>query len=65
MGAYNPMTIQLINLNIPREVAIILKNTIFNNIYENELNEQFIKSGIKWKWNEIDFWNQVQLTHLI
>ncbi|CEN32866.1 hypothetical protein CCAN12_230001 [Capnocytophaga canimorsus] len=65
MGAYKPITIQLINLNIPREVAIILRDTIFRDqIYNDNLSDKVIIKTINDNFDKIDFWNQVQLSHL-
>ena len=66
MGACNPITLHLIHLNIPREVAIKLKNTIFNgqNYDENEIDERIV-TRIKKTYNLIDFWDRIQLEHII
>lgn len=64
MGAYNPITIHLINLNVPREVAIILKNSIFKDFAENDVTDVSVKQVINENWNQISFWNQIQLVHL-
>lgn len=66
MGAYNPITLHLIHLNIPREVAIKLKNTIFNgqDYEENEIDERIV-TRIKRTYNLIDFWDRIQLKHII
>ncbi len=65
MGAYNPITLHLIHLNIPREVAIKLKNTIFNgiNYNEEEIGEKII-SRIQNTYKLIDFWDRIQLEHI-
>jgi replicative superfamily II helicase len=66
MGAYNPITLHLIHLNIPREVAIKLKNTIFiNEVYEEDEFDEKIVSKIKKFYYSIDFWDRIQLEHII
>ncbi len=67
MGAYKPLTLQLISLNIPREVSIILKNSIFQEIQltEGEFTDNHVTQIIKENMDKINFWNQIQLTHLI
>lgn len=65
MGAYNPITVQLISLNIPREVAIILRDTIFKGLmYNDKLSDKDVVKIINDNFNKIDFWNQIQLSHL-
>lgn len=65
MGAYNPITLHLIHLNIPREVAIKLKNTIFNGqVYEDDEIDEKIVSRIKKLYNLIGFWDRIQLEHI-
>jgi|SRR5690625_313193 len=64
MGAYNPITIHLININIPREVALILKNSLFKNFAEKDVTDVSVKQAINENWNQISFWNQIQLMHL-
>lgn len=65
MGAYNPITLHLIHLNIPREVAIKLKNTIFigQDYSEQEIDEMVV-IRIRKLYNLIDFWDRIQLEHL-
>lgn len=67
MGAYNPITLHLIKLNVPREVAITLKNTIFKGVLikDNELTDKLVSQIIKENYNEINFWDRIQLKHLI
>lgn len=66
MGAYKSLTLQLISLNIPREVALFLSETIFSELEMNvqSLDDTFVKAFIKSKIDDIDFWNRIQLTHL-
>ena len=65
VGAYKPITIQLINMNIPREVAIILRDTIFKDQeYDDKLSDKDAVKIINDNFNKIDFWNQIQLSHL-
>lgn len=64
MGAYNSITIHLLNLSIPREVAIILKNSIFRNANGKDITDEFVKQTINENWSKIGFWNQIQLMHL-
>ena len=65
VGAYKPITIQLINMNIPREVAIILRDTIFKDQeYDDKLSDKDVVKIINDNFNKIDFWNQIQLSHL-
>lgn len=66
MGAYNPLTMHLINMNVPREVAIILGKTIFKEvkISEEELTDKYLSEIIKNNIDKIDFWNRIQLLHL-
>ena len=65
MGAYNPITVQLISLNIPREVAIILRDTIFKGLmYNDKLSDKDVVKIINDNFNKINFWNQIQLSHL-
>src|SRR5690606_24793331 len=54
MGAYNPITLHLIKLNVPREVAITLKNTIFKGVQikDNELTDKLVSQIIKENYNE-------------
>jgi len=67
MGGYKSLTLQLISLNIPREVALILNDTIFSklNINIQSLDDAFVKAYIKSNINNIDFWNRIQLQHLL
>ncbi|PVV54113.1 hypothetical protein, partial [Chryseobacterium sp. HMWF035] len=67
MGGYKSLTLQLISLNIPREVALILNDTIFSklNINIQSLDDDFVKAYIKSNINDIDFWNRIQLQHLL
>ena len=65
VGAYKPITIQLINMNIPREVAIILRDTIFKDQeHDDKLSDKDVVKIINDNFNKIDFWNQIQLSHL-
>ena len=54
-------------MNIPREVAITLKNTIFIGVQikDNELTDKLVSQIIKENYNEINFWDRIQLEHLI
>jgi len=67
MGGYKSLTLQLISLNIPREVALILSETLFSklNINIQSLDDAFVKAYIKSNINSINFWNQIQLQHLL
>ena len=66
MGAYKPITLQLISLNIPREVAIILRDTIFKNEVNNDkLSDKDVIKIINDNFKKINFWNQIQLLHLM
>lgn len=67
MGGYKSLTLQLISLNIPREVALILSETIFAELNMNvqSLDDTFVKAFIKSKIDNIDFWNRIQLQHLL
>ena len=66
MGAYKPITVQLISLNIPREVAIILRDTIFKDqVYNDNLSDNDIIKIINNNFKKINFWNQIQLLHLM
>lgn len=67
MGGYKSLTLQLIGLNIPREVSLTLTKTIFAdfNFDNKEIDDLFIKDIIKSNIEEIDFWDRVQLEHLI
>ena len=67
MGGYKPLTLLLISLNIPREVALILSKTIFSKLDLNieSLDDAFVKTYIKENINNIDFWNRIQLQHLL
>lgn len=66
MGGYKPLTLQLISLNIPREVALILSKTIFSdlNVKNTSLDDAFVKGIIKSSMSKIGFWNRIQLLHL-
>lgn len=66
VGGYKGLTLQLISLNIPREVALILVKTIFNNLNINstDLDDDSVKDLIKASMENIDFWNRIQLQHL-
>ncbi|MDR6966123.1 hypothetical protein J2X31_000116 [Flavobacterium arsenatis] len=67
MGAYKSLTLQLISLNIPREVALILSKTLFDNlnIRDNDITDSFLKRIIKENIENINFWNAIQLKHLL
>jgi hypothetical protein len=67
IGGYKPLTLQLISLNIPREVTLVLSKTIFSdlNMKNTDLDDTFIKGLIKSSMNNIDFWNKIQLQHLL
>lgn len=67
MGGYKSLTLQLISLNIPREVALILSETIFSELNLNiqNLDDAFVKAFIKSNINNVDFWNRIQLQHLL
>lgn len=64
MGGYKPLTLQLISLNIPREVSLILSKTIFSELNLN-INDKVVKHIIKSNINNISFWDKIQLEHLI
>lgn len=65
MGGYKPLTLQLIGLNVPREVALILCETIFSDLnIKRDMDDAFIKNIIKVNVRNIDFWNRIQLQHL-
>jgi hypothetical protein len=67
MGAYNSITLNLIKLNIPREVSIILKNSIFEkmDLKTDDITDSFIIQTLKKNMDKINFWNQIQLKHLL
>lgn len=67
MGGYKSLTLQLISLNIPREVALILNETLFSklNLNNQNLDDAFVKEYIKSNIDNIDFWNRIQLQHLL
>lgn len=67
MGAYKPLTMLLLNLNIPREVTLILSETIFTEFTKKnkEIDESFAKQVIIENISTINFWNRIQLQHLI
>ena len=52
-------------MNIPREVAIILRDTIFKDQeHDDKLSDKDVVKIINDNFNKIDFWNQIQLSHL-
>lgn len=67
MGGHKSLTLQLISLNIPREVALILIETLFSklNLNNQNLDDAFVKEYIKSNIDNIDFWNRIQLQHLL
>ncbi|MBZ4033815.1 DEAD/DEAH box helicase [Flavobacterium sp. 17A] len=65
MGGYKSLTLQLIALNIPREVALILCKTVFAKVEINKVLEDWqVKEVLRQNMEEIRFWDRIQLQHL-
>lgn len=62
MGAYHPATRKLIELGVPRETAIYLKNDFFSS-YKMETESELMQmiKFIKLKAPDLNYWVQVQL----
>ena len=66
MGAHRPATRRMIELNVPRETAIILTDKYFGScISDDEDVDAMLRSKIKSVYGELDFWDQVQLEPLM
>ena len=69
LGAVESITRVMVEMGIPRETAIILKDTIFKNdkfkVGEYENLEIMIRKAIKEKYYELPYWIKVQLDFLI
>ena len=66
MGVFRPFTRRMIELNIPRETAIMLSKQYFD---ENQFDEKNVDEYIKQRLNRISsdlsFWDQIQLESLV
>jgi hypothetical protein len=62
MGAFRPFTRRMIELNVPRETAIFLSDTVFRGEDPNVDDvDKVIRGKLKGVYNRLDYWNQVQL----
>lgn len=61
MGAYKPNTRKMIDLGIPRETAITLNQTLFNDVQVSDENEEKILEVIRSRFDELPYWIKVQL----
>lgn len=64
-GAYRPFSRKMIELGIPRETAIYLNNSLFQNKEINKETEvqveELIREVIREKFDELPYWIRVQL----
>ena len=65
LGAYNPITRRLIELNIPRETAISLFRNYFNQFNQTDFNDYQLKNRIKEIYPTLPYWVQVQLQYIV
>lgn len=64
-GAYNDISKTLIEMGVPRECAIYLSKTLFNNIkLEKDNFKENIRNILKNKIASLPYWIQVQLDFL-
>ncbi len=61
-GAYRPITKKIIEMNVAREVAISLSNSLFKGV--SDLEEHEIRTEIKNNKGKLDFWEQVQIENI-
>ena len=67
MGAYSPVTRAMIEMGIPRETSIYLKETFLNHLVsaDRELLEVEILEEIKKNINNFDYWIKIQLSNIM
>ena len=67
IGAYNSITRKMIELNIPRETSIFLKNNYFTNFTNNsdKYTEELIISKLRQIKDSLGYWRRVQLEGVI
>lgn len=63
-GAYNPITRRLIELNIPRECAVLIYRRYFNNASQDEFTDDFLISRLKEISSELNYWEKIQVENL-
>ncbi len=61
-GAYRSTTKKLIEMNVARETAISLSNSLFSDI--NDLDEKSIRMKINSNKDKLEFWEQVQVENI-
>ena len=65
MGAYNPITRRLIELNIPRETAIYLFNHYFKSTDQTNFSDIDLVRTLKSKMNNINMWMAIQIKNIV
>ncbi len=66
MGAYRPLTRRMIELNIPRETAIMLSERYFDDSdFEKDNIDAHIRQVLKYVMPELSFWDKIQLESVI
>ncbi|WP_435255513.1 DEAD/DEAH box helicase [Tenacibaculum sp. A30] len=63
MGAYKPITRKLIEYNIPRETSVFLSNNYLNS--DNFESKEEIIDRISSIYDELNYWIQVQIEHIL
>lgn len=68
-GAFSRITKKLIELGIPRETSISIKNRLFSNLNEENYDdlelEKYIRKTLKEKTQTLPYWERVQFEYLI
>lgn len=68
MGAFKPITRRMIELNIPRETALMLSDKFFNGQYSDAFSpdlDEYIIDTLTINFDKLDHWNRVQLESLL
>ncbi len=65
LGAYNPITRRLIELNIPRETAITLYRNHFNGFNQADFNDFQLRNKIREVYQTLPYWIKVQLQDMV
>ena len=61
-GAFRPITKKIIEMNVARETAISLSNSLFSGV--NDLDEKSIRMKINSDKDKLEFWEQVQVENI-
>jgi len=66
LGAFNPVTRRMIEMNVPRETAISLTNRFFDERQmDSDVSDSYVRDRLRKIVAELSFWDQIQLESVL